>query len=57
MKTVVVEFALDKETKNRVKYTNPDYDFSPVAGMLYLFKGAVTVPYPKRIRITVEEVQ
>ncbi|MYA43721.1 MAG: hypothetical protein F4Z31_18500 [Gemmatimonadetes bacterium] len=50
-------FKLDKETKNTVRYAEETEGQRPVVGMLYVQKGELPEPHPKRIRVTIETLE
>lgn len=51
-------FTLREEKKHSVRYDAlSDSDTDDVATSIYVSKSVLSRPYPKRIRLTVEEVQ
>lgn len=50
-----VEFTLERETKNTVRFQEVDRpDKLPVIGTLYVQKGNLPTPFPAKLKVTVE---
>lgn len=59
IKQVVFELPLVKETKNRVRYSQDDFEHATVGGNLYPLKTVLASAFgkfPERIKVTIEEV-
>lgn len=56
METKVVEFAMERETKNTVRYEEQTSGQPPAIGTLYVQKWALGSPPPPRLRMTLEVV-
>ncbi len=54
MDAKVIEFALERETKNTVRYEEQTSGQPPAVGTLYVQKWALGTPPPPKLRLTLE---
>ena len=54
MEAKVLEFAMERETKNTVRYEEKTSGQPPAVGTLYVQKWALGSPPPLQLRVTVE---
>ena len=54
METKVLEFAIERETKNTVRYEEQTAGQPPAVGTLYVQKWALGSPAPGRLKLTLE---
>ena len=54
MEAKILEFALERETKNTVRYEEQTSGQPPAVGTLYVQKWALGSPPPARLRLTIE---
>ena len=53
----VTEAAALVETKNTVRYAEEAEDRRPVVGTVYIDKYELTMPFPEKIRVTIEPAE
>ena len=54
MDAKVIEFKVERETKNTVRYEEETDGQPPMIGTLYVQKWALGKDFPKQIRVTLE---
>ncbi len=54
MEPKVIEFKIEKETKNTVRYEEAAEGQPPAVGTLYVQKWALGTPAPARLKMTLE---
>ncbi|MPZ14118.1 MAG: hypothetical protein GEU73_06785 [Chloroflexi bacterium] len=54
MEAKVLEFAIERETKNTVRYEEKTAGQPPAVGTLYIQKWALGTPVPAQLRVTIE---
>lgn len=54
MEPKVIEFKIEKETKNTVRYEEATEGQPPAVGTLYVQKWALGTPPPARLKMTLE---
>ena len=50
-------FKINKETKNKIRYEEEAEERRPIVDMVYVDKYALSKPYPKKIRVTIEPLE